>query len=65
MEYYDENFGHWEDMDDPDTQQFYRDTQRKSVYKKCSICGHRVKLLPQYDKCDRCCCILEAGGDPY
>lgn len=60
-EFYDENFGHWEDMDDPDMQIFYKEVQRRSVWKKCSICGRRVKILPEYDKCDSCCRKIENG----
>jgi hypothetical protein len=29
--YYDDNFGHWEDVDDPDVQEFYYQVQRESV----------------------------------
>lgn len=60
-QYYDDNFGNWSDMDEPETQGFYRDVQRRSVMKTCSICGRRVKLLPDYDKCDSCCRQIESG----
>lgn len=59
--YYDDNFGHWEDMNDPDMQDFYRQVQRESVEKECSICGRTVRLRPEYDKCDSCCRRLESG----
>ena len=61
MEFYDDNFGHWEDMGDPDTQDFYRQVQRESVWKICSICGRKVKLRPDYDKCNSCCERMERG----
>lgn len=61
--YYDDNFGFWEDMDDPDMQDFYRETQKKSVYKKCKGCGRRVKILPDYAYCDSCATRRERGED--
>jgi len=64
MNYYDDNFGEYE-IESQNDVDFYFATQRKSVRKKCSICGQTVKLLPHYDKCDRCIRILENGGDPY
>lgn len=62
--YYDDNFGQY-DIDSEDDIRFYRDCQRNSVRKKCSICGRTVGLLPNYDKCNSCVTILEQGGDPY
>ena len=53
-EYYDENFGHWDGMEDEDMRDFYRQVQEESVWKTCSICGRKVKLRPDYDKCDSC-----------
>ena len=61
--YYDDNFGHWDDMDDPDMKDFYRDVQRRSVVKKCVGCGRRVKILPEYDVCDSCATKREQGWD--
>ena len=29
--YYDDNFGHWDNMDDPDMQRFYREVQKESI----------------------------------
>ncbi len=63
-QFYDENFGHWDDMDDPDTVRFYKQVQRESVMKNCRICNRRVKLRPEYDICNTCADILEHGGDP-
>ena len=62
--YYDDNFGEY-DIDDKEDIEFYHQCQTRSVKKKCACCGCIVKILPQYDKCDRCASILEAGGDPY
>jgi len=64
MIYYDDNFGVY-DIESEEDVEFYFRNQKRSVWKKCLICGERVKLLPQYDKCDRCCRIIESGGDPY
>ena len=60
-EYYDENFGHWDGMEDEDMRDFYRQVQEESVWKTCSICGRKVKLRPDYDKCDSCCRQMESG----
>ena len=61
--FYDDNFGFYNDMDDPDVQDFYRENQRKSVWKRCAGCGRKVKLLPQYDVCDSCATKREQGAD--
>lgn len=61
--YYDDNFGHWEDMDDPENREFYRDVQRRSVTKTCAGCGRRVRILPQYAYCDSCARKREQGFD--
>ena len=63
MNYYDDNFGNYHDMDnDPDeTREFYNDVQKRSIWKVCSICGERVKIMPHYDKCNSCCERLENG----
>jgi len=63
--YYDDNFGHWEDMDDPDMQDFYRQVQRESVWKKCEACKRAVKLRPEYSICNSCADKLERGMDIY
>lgn len=62
--YYDNNFGHWDNMDDPEMEEFYDQVQAESVWKNCVICGRAVKLRPHYDKCDSCCTKLERGMDP-
>ncbi len=61
--YYDDNFGCWDGMDDPDTMDFYNQVQNESVEKTCSICGFTVWLRPNYDKCDSCCTKIENGWD--
>ena len=53
--HYDDNFGHWHDMEDPEMQDFYERTQRTNVKKICSICGEEVMIQPHYDKCNACC----------
>jgi hypothetical protein len=61
---YDDNFGHYEiapDDDPEEVMEFYRENQKRSVVKTCSICGRKVKLLPDYDKCNACCREIEAG----
>ena len=61
--YYDDNFGCWDGMDDPDTVDFYNQVQSESVEKTCSICGFTVWLRPNYDKYDSCCTKIENGWD--
>lgn len=61
--YYDDNFGAWSDMDDPDMQEFYRQVQHESVYKKCASCGKRKKLRIQYAICNSCAERAERGWD--
>ena len=62
-EYYDDNFGHWEDMDDPDMQDFYHQVQRQSVEKECDRCGRTVRLRPEYAICNSCADAIERGMD--
>ena len=61
--YYDDNFGCWDGMYDPDMVNFYNQVQSESVEKTCSICGFTVWLRPNYDKCDSCCTKIENGWD--
>jgi hypothetical protein len=60
-EYYDNNFGHWHDMDDAEMREFYYQVQSTNVAKVCSVCGDNVMLQPQYDKCNACCERIESG----
>lgn len=59
--YYDDNFGHWDDMDDPDMVAFYEQVQRESVEKTCEGCGARVRLRPTYAYCNACADARERG----
>jgi hypothetical protein len=61
MTYYDDNFGFWEDMDDPDVVDFYHQTQRQSVVKVCEGCGRKVKIKPDYAYCNSCADQMERG----
>lgn len=61
--YYDDNFGTWEDMDDPEMVDFYHRTQRSNVTKTCRRCRRRVKIQPQYDICNSCADAIERGAD--
>ena len=62
--YYDDNFGHWEGMDDPGMVDFYHKVQRESVRKKCKRCGQWVRIRPEYAICNSCADKLERGMDP-
>jgi hypothetical protein len=61
--YFDDNYGHWHDMDDPDMRDFYFETQRKSKPKKCQGCGRTVRIKPEYAYCNACADRIERGGD--
>ena len=62
-QFHDDNFGHWEDMDDEGMDEFYNHVQRTNVEKICRGCGQTVNIQPQYDICNSCATILENGGD--
>jgi hypothetical protein len=61
MSYYDDNFGHWEEMDDPDMVDFYHKVQRESVEKVCERCERTVRLRPEYSICNDCADAIEGG----
>jgi len=61
MNYYDDNYGDWHDMDDPDMIDFFRQVQRESVKKKCTQCGRIVKIRPEYSICNHCADQVERG----
>ena len=63
MTYYDDNFGHWDDMEDIDVLNYYHYVQRVSVDKECQGCGRIVRLLPNYGYCDSCATARERGMD--
>lgn len=62
-EYYDDNYGHWSDMDDPDMREFYFQVQKDSIWKKCKHCGRRVKIRRDYSICNSCAERIERGED--
>lgn len=59
--YYDDNFGFYDMSEGSEAVEFYRSNQRRSVWKVCSICEQKVKLLPHYDKCNSCADAIENG----
>jgi hypothetical protein len=61
--YYDDNFGCWDDMNDPEMREFYHQVQRTNVRKKCQGCGRMVKIQPHYAYCDSCATRREQGYD--
>ena len=62
-EYYDDNFGHWDDMEDPDMVDFYHRTQRESRPTVCQGCGETFNLRPGYGYCNSCADMRERGFD--
>jgi hypothetical protein len=61
--YHDDNFGQWEDMDDPDNVEFYREVQRTNVKKRCEGCHEMVNIQPHYAYCNSCADKIERGQD--
>jgi hypothetical protein len=61
--YYDDNFGHWEDMDQEENREFYKKVQKESIIKKCQGCGAKVKIMPHYAYCNACADRIEKGMD--
>jgi hypothetical protein len=61
--YYDDNFGAWSDMDDPDMVGFYYQCQATNVLKQCQGCGHWFKLQPSYGYCNGCADAREKGWE--
>lgn len=58
----DDNFGEYDMGDDPEeTWQFYQQVQKESVWTICVVCEQKVKLRPDYDKCNTCMDKLERG----
>ena len=52
--YYDDNFGRWENTDDPEMVEFYHQVQAESVLKECQGCGEKVQLRKDYAYCNWC-----------
>jgi len=63
MIYYDDNFGHWDDMDEEENRAFYQHVQRTNVRKKCQGCGKMVMIQPSYSYCNSCADKRERGYD--
>jgi hypothetical protein len=63
MNYYDDNFGHWSDMDQEENREFYNYVQRHSIEKECRGCGRTVKIMPDYAYCNSCADKIERGMD--
>lgn len=61
--YYDDNYGWWDDMDDPDVVEFYHRVQEESIEKECQGCGRTVKIRPDYAYCNSCADKIEQGWD--
>ena len=61
--YYDDNYGWYEDAEDPDVRAFYHKVQRESVRKTCKGCGRKVKLRRDYAICNSCADRAERGWE--
>lgn len=61
--YYDDNYGHWHDTEDPEVLDHYFHVQETNVRKKCQGCGRMVSIQPQYAYCNTCADIRERGGE--
>lgn len=59
--YYDDNYG-WYEIESQDDVDFYHETQRASVWKKCKECGKRVKIRKDYAICNSCADRIERTG---
>lgn len=60
--YYDDNYGHYNIESEEDIE-FYHQTQKQSVWKKCERCGRKVKIKPEYAYCNSCADRIERGWD--
>jgi hypothetical protein len=54
MGYYDDNFGHWDNMDEEGMVEFYHKVQKGSEWKTCKQCGDTVRLWQHYVICGGC-----------
>jgi hypothetical protein len=61
--FYDDNYGFWTDMNDPDMRDFYFQTQKQSKRKQCKGCGRMVKIKPEYAYCNSCADRIEQGWE--
>ena len=60
MEYYDDNFGHYNIESDEDVA-FYHAMQRLSVLKRCMGCRQMVRIKRDYAYCNDCAEKRERG----
>lgn len=60
---YDDNYGFYENSDDEETFEFYKQVQKNSVWKKCSKCGRKVRIRRDYSICNSCAERIERGWD--
>lgn len=65
MTYYDDNYGHYDGEDSYELRRFAKRVAQRSVDKTCVICGRKVRILPEYDKCDPCTRRIESGFGEY
>ena len=61
--YYDDNFGTWDNMDEPEMVDFYHQCQKSNVTKVCKQCERTVRIQPQYAICNSCADDIESGYD--
>ena len=61
MGYYDDNFGEWQGMDEPEMVEFYHKVQRESEEKICRQCDRKVFLRRNYVICGSCADFNERG----
>jgi len=60
--YWDDNYGEYE-IESQEDIDFYHETQKQSVWKKCQDCGRRVKIKRDYAICNSCATKRERGWD--
>jgi len=60
--FYDDNYGFYE-IESPEDIEFYHQTQKESVRKKCKGCGRTVKIKRDYAYCNSCANKIEKGYD--
>ena len=63
MGYYDDNFGHYDDMDDEGSVEFYKHVQATNVEKECKGCSRMVRIQPDYAYCNSCADAIEQGTE--
>lgn len=58
--YVDDSYGHYEIRSEEDVD-FYFETQKASVTKRCVDCGRMVRIKPEYECCNSCADARERG----